>query len=75
MIQDIVFFIIHPVTGKKMEWKELVSDQLISADWTYSTSIELGQMAKGARKIQMAHSKQKEPMHHSSFHHAKSPKA
>ena len=33
-----------------MEWKDLVSDPITSADWTLSTSNELGRMAKGVGK-------------------------
>ena len=68
MIQDIAFFVMHPVTDKEIEWKELVSDPLISAEWTHSTSNELGKMAQSVRKMQMSHSKQKEQVQHSSFH-------
>ena len=50
MIQDIVFSVTHPVTGKKKEWKDLVSDQLTTADWTLSTSNELGWMAQAVSK-------------------------
>ena len=38
----IAFFVTHPVTGKEIEWKDLVSDPLTSADWTLSTSNKLG---------------------------------
>ena len=46
-IQDIAFSVQHPITGKEMEWKDLVSDPLTSADWILSTSNELGRMAQG----------------------------
>ena len=32
MIQDITFSVQHPITGKEMEWRELVSDLLTSVD-------------------------------------------
>ena len=47
MIQDIAYSVTHPVTGKEMEWKDLVSDPLTFADWTLSTSNKLGRMAQG----------------------------
>ena len=50
MIQDMAFSITHPITGKIMELKELVSDSLTSADWTISTSNKLGWMAQGVGK-------------------------
>ena len=46
-IQDIAFSVQHPITGKEMEWKDLVSDPLTSADWILSTSNKLGRMAQG----------------------------
>ena len=30
MIQDIAFSVQHPITGKELEWRELVSDSLTS---------------------------------------------
>ena len=42
MIQDIAFSVQHPITGKEMEWRDLISDPLTTADWTLSTSNELG---------------------------------
>ena len=45
--QDIAFSVTHPVTGKEMEWKDLVPDPLTSADWTLSTSNKLGHMTQG----------------------------
>ena len=45
MIQDIAFYVTHLITGKEMEWKELVSDPLTTTNWTLSTSNELGRMA------------------------------
>ena len=59
MIQDIAFSVTHPVTGKEMEWKELVSDPLTTPNWTLSTSNELGRMAQGVGKMQKAHNKPK----------------
>ena len=47
MIQDIAFSVTHPVTGKEMEWKELVSDPLTSINWIHSTSNKLNRMAQG----------------------------
>ena len=49
-IQDIVFSITYPITGKEMEWKELVLNPLTSVSWTYSTSNKLGQMAQDVGK-------------------------
>ena len=49
-IQDIVFSVQHPITGKEMEWKDLVSDPLTSADWTLSTSNKLRRMVQGVGK-------------------------
>ena len=43
-IQDVAFSVTHPITGKEIEWKELVSDPLTSTDWTLSTSNKLGRM-------------------------------
>ena len=49
-IQDIAFSVQHLITGKEMEWKDLVSNPLTSADWTLSTSNKLGRMAQGVSK-------------------------
>ena len=49
-IQDIAFLVQHPITGKEMEWKDLVSDPLTSADCTLSATNELGRMAQGVGK-------------------------
>ena len=50
MIHVIEFSVIHLITGKEMEWKELVSDSLTSPGWTHSISNELGQIAQGVGK-------------------------
>ena len=75
MIQDIAFSVTRPVTGKEMEWKDLVSDPLTSADWTLSTSNELGRMAQGAGKMLTARREQKEPTRYFSSHPTKSQRA
>ena len=51
MIQDIAFSVTHPVTGRDMEWKELVLDPLIFVGWTHSSRNELGRIAQGVGKI------------------------
>ena len=40
----------HPVTGMVMEWRELVSDPLTSADWIISMINEFDRMAQGVGK-------------------------
>ena len=50
MIQDMAFSITHPITGKEMEWKELVSDPLTTANRTLLISNELDRMSQGVDK-------------------------
>ena len=50
--QDLAFSICHPVTGKEMERRELVSNPLTSVDWIISTSKKLGWMAQRVGKHQ-----------------------
>ena len=46
-IQDIAFSVQHLITGQEMEWRDLISDPLTSADLTLSASNELGRMDQG----------------------------
>ena len=46
MIQDIAFFVQHPINSEEMEWKELISVPLTSADWTISKTSKLGWVAQ-----------------------------
>ena len=40
----------HPVTGKQMEYKDLVKDQEYREDWLLSKSNELGRLLQGVGK-------------------------
>ena len=50
MIQDISSSVTYLVKVKEIEWEELVSDPLTSANWNHSTSNKLDQMAQGVGK-------------------------
>ena len=42
--------VIHPVTGKSMEYRELITDPLTKKAWTKSSANEFGRLAQGVGK-------------------------
>ena len=50
-VQNVVFAVIHSVTGKQMEYKDLIKDSDFREDWPLFKSNELGQLLQGVGKI------------------------
>ena len=47
---DQAYAITHPVTGKQMEYKDLIKDEEFEEVWKYSMANELGRLAQGVGK-------------------------
>ena len=48
--QNVAFAVTHPITGKQMEYKDLVKDPEYREDWLLSESNELGRLLQGLGK-------------------------
>ena len=48
--QNRAFAVTHPVTGKQMEYKDLIKDPMFRDDWLLSKSNELGRLLQGIGK-------------------------
>ena len=48
--QNVAFAVTHPITGKQMEYKDLIKDPEFRDDWLLSKSNELGRLLQGIGK-------------------------
>ena len=48
--QNVAFAVTHPVTGKQMEYRDLVKDPEYAKKWKRSKANELGRLLQGAGK-------------------------
>ena len=48
--KNYVNVVTHPVTGKQMEYRDLVKDPEYKPQWTLSKANELGRLAQGVGK-------------------------
>ena len=48
--QNVAFAVTHPITGKQMEYKDLIKDPEYRDDWLLSKSNELGRLLQGVGK-------------------------
>ena len=48
--QNVAFAVTHPLTGKQMEYRDLVKDPAYREEWLLSKSNELGRLLQGVGK-------------------------